>query len=384
MAARSLAALAFAGFVALGLPEGATGVAWPSIATGFGRPIAELGLLLAALVAGYVVASALSGPFIRRVGVGPVLAASSAVSAIALFGLALSGAWPLLLAAMGVLGVGTGLVDAGLNAHASLAEGARFMHLLHASFGVGATIGPAVMTLFVVAGDAWRFGYAVFGVVHVGLGVAYLVTRDRWVSAAVDDASPRPSGLTGVVAASLLAFMLYTGTEVAAGQWAFAVLSEDRGLSEAAAGLWVTGFWASLTVGRFLAGWAGDRLRPDGLLIGGLVAAVVGTVLFWWAPTRWSGAGGLVLVGFGLAPVFPALVLLTPLRVGAERAATVIGLQLAAAAIGAAAVPGAIGVAVARLDLGAVAPALVGVALATLAASEVARVAGERSRVRRA
>ena len=49
-------------FVALGLPAGAVGVAWPHMRASLGAPLASLGLLLAAWTIAYFVASASSGP----------------------------------------------------------------------------------------------------------------------------------------------------------------------------------------------------------------------------------------------------------------------------------------------------------------------------------
>ncbi|MEL7209345.1 MAG: MFS transporter [Actinomycetota bacterium] len=133
MAAPGLTTLGFVGFVALGLPEGATGVAWPAIAVDLDQEIGRLGVVLVALVIGYFLASALTGVTTRRLGIGRTLVASSLISAVGLLGFAAAPVWPVLLAMVVVLGVGTALVDAGLNAHTALHGGPRLMHLLHAT-----------------------------------------------------------------------------------------------------------------------------------------------------------------------------------------------------------------------------------------------------------
>jgi fucose permease len=274
---------------------------------------------------------------------------------------------------MVVLGAGIALIDAGLNAYMALHEGPRVMNLLHASFGVGATVGPIVMTLFLVGPGSWRTGYFVFGLIQVGLTVSFFRTRGRWGEthpAAEPGHRPR---LTGVIASSLALFALYTGLEVAAGQWSFSVLTQSRGVAEGLAGLWVAAYWGSLTAGRLLAGAGGDRLQPGAALAGGMATALGGTVLFWWNPATWVGVVGLLLVGFGLAPVFPTLVLLTPQRVGTSRSTAVVGYQLAAAAVGAALLPGIVSVLVNRYGLAAVAPALVVFAASLILAAELTR-----------
>ena len=67
----------------------------------------------------------------------------------------------------------------------------------------------------------------------------------------------------------VLLFFLYTGTEVAAGNWAYSLLTESRGIPAVTAGVWVSLFWGSLTVSRVLAGAVAGRgvaHRHDGAM----------------------------------------------------------------------------------------------------------------------
>ena len=73
-----LVILAYVAFIALGMPDGLLGVAWPSIRHSFAIPLDAIGMLITASVAGYMTSSFLSGPLLARLGVGRVLAASCA------------------------------------------------------------------------------------------------------------------------------------------------------------------------------------------------------------------------------------------------------------------------------------------------------------------
>ena len=68
--------LAFIAFVALGMPDGLTGVGWPSVRADFGVPLDALGMLLIASVIGYMISSFSSGWLLSHIGVGRVLVAS--------------------------------------------------------------------------------------------------------------------------------------------------------------------------------------------------------------------------------------------------------------------------------------------------------------------
>jgi hypothetical protein len=85
---------------------------------------------------------------------------------------------------------------------------------------------------------------------------------------------------------------------------------------------------------------------------------------------------GLPAAGVGIASFFPALTLLTPVRVGAERTTAAVGYQLAAGTAGATAVVAAAGVVAQWLGVAALVPFLLAAA-ALLALAEIvsARVA---------
>lgn len=341
--AMGMLALAFVVFISLGMVDGSLGVAWPSMSTVFGRSLSDLGFLLVSAGAGYLIASLFYGRIHGRLGTGNVLWVGTALLIVGVGSIALTSAWPLLALAPLLVGLGGGLVDTGMNAHAALAFDVRSMNLLHACFGVGATLGPILITISLTSTGVWRAGYAVLAGLQVVVGVAIWMRRRNWLA----DTSP-PEGVPAPAQRKrrsfllILLFLLYTGVEFGVGQWAFSLLSEGRGLSTAIAGLWVSAFWGGLTLGRLGVGVVGHRWSATTTLNGGVLIALVG--LAWlWANPGGLGALGLPITGLGLAPIFPTLVTLTPQRIGRDRSTYSIGYQLAAATIGASAVPWLIG-----------------------------------------
>jgi fucose permease len=78
------------------------------------------------------------------------------------------------------------------------------------------------------------------------------------------------------------------------------------------------------------------------------------------------GGVGLVLLGLGLAAIYPTLVSLTPRRVGHGRAPRAIGYQVAAAVVGFAVLPAAFGLVAEAAGLELLGPVLL-VGVGTLA-----------------
>ena len=286
-----------------------------------------------------------------RHGVGPVLVLSNALVALSCAGYAVATAWPVMLACGLLAGLGAGAIDAGINVYAAARFSPRLVSWLHASWSAGAALGPLIMTAVLGAGLAWRWGYALIGLL-LGMTLSFIRTRSRWDAgrdlAPGSPAEPLPGAgailRRPIVWSGLLFFFVYAGLEVTAGQWSYSLLTEGRGLAPGAAGLWVGGFWGAMTAGRVIAGGLAGRVPAGALLrVAVGLAPVMALAL---AADLGPLASGLALVGLGflLAPIYPLAVVATPGRVGERSATRVIAYQVGAAYLGTAALPGLAGV----------------------------------------
>ena len=77
---------------------------------------------------------------------------SAIISAGSLLGYTFAPAWAALVLCSLVLGLGSGILDGGMNIHFAANFGPRQMNWLHACFGVGATLAPLAMTAILNAG----------------------------------------------------------------------------------------------------------------------------------------------------------------------------------------------------------------------------------------
>jgi fucose permease len=352
----SLVILAFIAFIALGMPDGLLGVAWPSIRTSFSVPLDAIGMFLPVTVAGYLTSSFLSGPLISRWGIGKVLTVSCALTGMALVGYTLVPVWWMMVL-LGVLaGLGAGAIDAGINSYVAAHFGEGLMQWLHASYGIGITFGPIIMTIALTTLNSWRMGYRIVGGFQIILAVSFVFTLSLWnqkdTSTGVGESRRLNDYKMTLIETlsqprvwlSVLLFFLYVGAEISLGTWTYSLLTDSRGIGPTTAGMFAGSFWATYTIGRVFAGLYAKRVGVNLLVQGSIAAAILGTILLIWNPFEAANLVAVVLIGFAIAPIFPALMSGTNQRVGPKHAANTIGMQMAASGLGAAFFPSLFGV----------------------------------------
>jgi fucose permease len=372
--------LSLGSFVALGLPDGMLGTAWPSMRVTFGAPVGDLGLILLLATAGSVLVTAFVGRVIQRLGVAAVLTVAGLTAAAGFTGFALApGLW-LVLAVAALTGAAAGMMDAGLNTAVALAGRARLLNLLHGAYGVGTALGPLVITAAILTGS-WRPAYLALVVLDLIVAGFWLRQRRRYGPPAASDgpstsAAPDPAAAwsprryRAVVAAGMGVFFVYSGLEVGAGQWEASFCRGHLNLSAGVTGLATFGYWGALTAVRIGLALAPRPVPPRIVVRWGSAIAVLGAAVIWWQPGTVPTVLGFVVLGGALAGVFPALISLTPVRLGERSAERVISWQVGAAAAGGAGLSALIGLLIGATGLAALGPAVTVLAL-TLVVTEL-------------
>jgi len=348
--------LAYLAFIALGMPDGLLGVGWPSIRASFSLPLDAMGALLFSSMTGYVASSFFSGVLLKRLGVGKMLALSCALTGTCLIGYTLAPSWWFIVTLGVFAGLGSGAIDSGLNTYMAANFGEGLMQWLHASYGIGITIGPVIMTIAISSLNSWRIGYLTVGAAQLVLAACFALTLPMWAQKRTPEERQSERKLTDYktpfletlgqaeVWLSILLFFFYVGAEVSLGSWVYTLLTESRGIDATLAGFWAGSYWAMFTIGRIVAGLYARRIGIDKLIKASLVGALSGSALLWWNPSDAASLAGVALTGFSIAPIFPGLVSGTSQRVSPRHAANTIGMQMGATGLGAALIPGLVGV----------------------------------------
>ena len=137
-------------------------------------------MLLITVTSGYLVSSFFTGQLIARLGVGRLLIASCALTGLALISYTLVQQWWMMVLLGIAAGLGAGAIDAGLNTYVAAHFNDGLMQWLHASYGIGVTLGPIIMTLALTTLNSWRTGYRIVGGFQLLLAACFVLTLHIW------------------------------------------------------------------------------------------------------------------------------------------------------------------------------------------------------------
>ncbi len=278
----------------------------PDVKLWHGLSDAVLGLALLAIAIGAVAALPVAGALVARFGSRPVTRAAALLFCAALPLPLLAPDFPTLLAALALLGVGTGSLDVAMNAHAVLVEaryGRPIMSSFHGMFSLGGLVGAAL------AGGAMQAGLPPTAHLDLAAAVLGMAVLAAWpallpTAPSVSDgplfALPR-GRLLGLGALALIGLM----AEGAMGDWSAVYLRMDLGATAGTAAFGFAAFSLAMALGRL----TGDRLvarfgPADVLVTGALIGGgTLGAALLAGHPA--VAVLGFAGMGIGLANVIP-------------------------------------------------------------------------------
>jgi fucose permease len=332
-------------FISLGLPDSLLGSAWPAMHGTLGVPVSLAGVLSMIISCSTVFSSLMSSRLVRRFGTGTLMVVSVGLTAAALLGFSFSFSFAALCVLAVPLGLGAGCVDTALNNFVALHYRAVHMNLLHCFWGIGATAGPFIMSLWLARNGNWAMGYRSISILQAVLVLVLLSSLPLWKRAApagdsVEKCAEAPApAFSSLIRRSdfrtaLFAFFSYCAVETTAGLWAGSYTTLRYGVPSETAAVWTSFFYFGITLGRFICGFAALRIGSRQLIRAGQSGILCGILLLLLPLPLWKLPVGLWLIGIGCAPIFPGMLHQTPRIFGKEISQSIMGFQMAAAYIG--------------------------------------------------
>ncbi len=328
-------------FISLGLPDSLFGVAWPVVHTEFGinESFASFYSIITGICTGGV--SFIAGKLIRKFGTANVTFVSTLLTAIGLLCMSLAPNIIVMMLGTVILGYGAGVIDTALNNFVSLHYKAQHMNWLHAFWGVGVTVSPLIMSVFLTGEmGAWRNGYRVIALLQLSIAVVIAISLKKWktikeTAETEEVAVENKKGLFEIlkikgVITSVLSQGLYCSMEFLIGTWGASFLVHVHALEPDNAAKWISLYFGGIMVGRFISGFISMKANDNMMIRLGIIVSFVGMILL-ALPLGNISLAGLLLVGVGFGPIFPSILHSVPERFGKEYSADITGFHMGGA-----------------------------------------------------
>jgi MFS family permease len=289
----------------------------------------SLGLALLGISAGAVLTMVISGRLCARFGSAPMTAASAALMSLAVLLPARVTSVAALAIALFIFGAGFGGLNVAVNSSAVAITGRvgrPIMPSFHAAFSLGGLVGALVGgALAAVLSAVWHLTAAgLFGLLVTLLAGTLLIRAEASVAppppqtplrAAAQPANPRQARLPTlagrprvfVAVFGLIALCSAYG-EGAMADWGALHLHENLHTSVGLAAAGYASFSGAMVVGRLSGTWLLHRFGRTFVLAAGGLTAAAGMLVAALVPVLALAIAGFILVGLGLANIFPAAI----------------------------------------------------------------------------
>ncbi|HEY1302986.1 MAG TPA: MFS transporter [Vicinamibacterales bacterium] len=302
-------------FAMFAMTTDSVGVIIPEVIKTFHLSLTAAGTFQYATMAGIALAGLMLGQLADRFGRRPTIVIGLTLFAAACFLLVAGDAFLFFAVMLGVSGLAIGVFKTGALAligdiSTSTAQHTSIMNTVEGFFGVGAIIGPAILTRMLAAGLSWKWLYVLAGTICVllillALMVKYPVAPRTTTTAHSSTGTMRAMKSPYVLAFSAGAF-LYVGVEAAIYVWMPTLMSGYTGSAVTLATYGISIFFLLRAAGRFLGSWVLARVQWQTVLAlfsGGILLCFVLTVI---GGVNW-GVYLLPASGLFMSVVYPTL-----------------------------------------------------------------------------
>jgi len=377
--------LIYLGFVALGIPEGAFGIAWPEIRYEMGLPLEWAGIMIMLGSAFYVIISSQMGRLAKRVKLWnlALIGLISMIVGYTIFAIAPN--FIVLICTVAFTGTGMAMLDASSSSYMAKAFTAREMNWLHCFWGLGAAASPLLMTQMILVFD-WRWGYVSIVVIQgviaflllLGLLKGVWKKEERRLSRA--EISEQQSTVEHHYLTKkrhkflpILIFFLYGGAEFSTGFWIASVLRESREMYVGVVGMFPAVYFGFIMFGRMFFGIFANKYSNAALIRIGILISIVGLVTLMVSGSNAPlGLAAMALVGFGFGPFFPCMMHDNSNRFRPESITKMVGYEMAAFGAGTSILSSLlVGQALARVHIEALIPIVIFFAVTSLLLNEM-------------
>ncbi|KAI1754048.1 MFS general substrate transporter [Xylaria castorea] len=314
-----------------GLTDSAPGALIPYLEKHYNIGYAVVSLIFIGNALGFIAAAPFVDAICLRLGRAKTGCLSNVLMALGYLPFVMAAPFPAIVVGYFFIGWGTAVTLAIGNVFsANLQNGTVFLGTMHGTYGIGGIIGPLIATSIVshLGPNAWNRYYLLTVAIAIVNGLSYLWSFWNYENEATShDATQSPLTVTSTggqnaapraeLSAMLRAFksrvvllgatfiFAYQGAEVSISNWVISFLIATRNGDPTSVGNVTSGFWAGITLGRFVLSPIGARIGEKRFVYLLTAGAAVFQLLVWFVPNIIGEAVSLAIVGLLLGPIYP-------------------------------------------------------------------------------
>jgi MFS transporter, FHS family, Na+ dependent glucose transporter 1 len=316
-------------FIVLGLTTAASGPSLPKLAEHTSSGLERISLIFIFGSLGYLLGSFFGGRAYDRLPSHKLMAVTLVLIGIACILIPIARTLIVLLFAIFLNGLASGILDVGGNTLLIWTHGEKsgpFMNGLHFFFGVGSLIAPLLLArILLLTGDiTWMFW--TFTIACIPMAIWFWYLAEPTPSVAQEDGKNTSFPIVPVMLVVVL-LVFYVGLEMGFGSWIYTYALTLNLETEITAAYLTSAFWGSFTFGRLVAIWISTRFRPVTIIWTDIIGCVLGIlIIMLWKDSNAALWSGTIILGFSMASMFPTIILLAGERI--QITGTVTGLFL--------------------------------------------------------
>ena len=150
----------------------------------------------------------------------------------------------------------------------------------------------------------------------------------------------------------MVCFFCYSALEHTIGLWAATYLRLFKNMDAASAAAFASMVFLGITIGRAISGFLAMRYTDQQMIRLGIILTALGLLILIIPGPALLAVCGIMTIGLGCSPIYPAMIHSTPQIFGRERSRAITGVQMSCFFVGVLIMPPLFGLVADRLSVG--------------------------------
>lgn len=291
------------------------------------RNIENMGSIFSLFYGGFIIGSFLSSSIINYWGRKKTLSFFYFLLFISVLGMAFIFNYPFLIVVFSLIGLSGGFIESQVSSivlEVNKKNEGLFVNLTQVFFGIGAFIGPLILTFIISKGIDWKYSYIILSLICLINFIYFLFinipdTRLKKIRGSIKTFKPVTLDKGAVFFLLVFAIFFYVSAEMGLVIWFPTFLRLNKLFSSILASQVLSFFWLSFVAGRLLIGLLTKKVKILNILLVVTILSIPSVLLGIYIENKFLIIFAFILTGLLFSGIWPLIVSLGGLRYPSKR-----------------------------------------------------------------